>query len=259
MPLDDRDLEEPRLRELVARVEALEGRHARLRRTSILATGIAAVALTVTAGALVVSWRTRGASAPTQEIAKLSGRSRAGLFALPAREVQDTPTRETPALSAEHGAPRDPAAPAARDREPPAAAIGSAVAAATPTPPAAPTPIAHAELADIAPDPPPSGHETGSLVPHSELPVEPSGPASGGLHLQVAATENPTEAADVAQGLRSRGYAAFVLAPGPGDGWYRVRIGGLESRPAASQMARELAEAGFPGAWITSQTARTTR
>ncbi|HXQ23964.1 MAG TPA: SPOR domain-containing protein [Candidatus Acidoferrales bacterium] len=79
--------------------------------------------------------------------------------------------------------------------------------------------------------------------------------ADAGWTVQVNATTNPQQAADLARGLKSKGYDAYtVQAPMRGQTWYRVRVGRFSSREKAKEMEKRLKTAeGLENAYVTPQ------
>jgi DedD protein len=69
-----------------------------------------------------------------------------------------------------------------------------------------------------------------------------SAPAKSHYTVQVASYPEKQPADDEAKKMRSRGYAAFVVAsdvPGKGT-WYRVRLGSFTNKSSAERLAKEI-------------------
>ncbi len=77
--------------------------------------------------------------------------------------------------------------------------------------------------------------------------------ADAGWTVQVNATTNPQQAADLAAVLRTKGYDAYtVQAPMRGQTWYRVRVGRFSSRDKAKELETQLKNnAGMENAYAT--------
>ena len=74
----------------------------------------------------------------------------------------------------------------------------------------------------------------------------------GGFSVQVLASSDAGKAKALAQRLKSRGYAAYVVSE-DGDKLYRVRVGHYEGRDGAEALkARLLKAEGLRGAWIVT-------
>ena len=72
--------------------------------------------------------------------------------------------------------------------------------------------------------------------------------------VQAGASQDRARAEGIIRELAEKGYRAFVLgADDAGDGWYRVRIGGLQSYAEADAIARELIAQGVLGAFVPAQ------
>ncbi len=65
-------------------------------------------------------------------------------------------------------------------------------------------------------------------------------PAGSGWSVQVAAIKERGEAEAVARRLASKGYPAFVVAPGSGAPLFRVRVGKFKDRREAESVAARL-------------------
>jgi cell division protein FtsN len=75
--------------------------------------------------------------------------------------------------------------------------------------------------------------------------------AEPGWVVQAGASQDPAKAEAIVHRLAEHGYHAFILTGDEsGDSWYRVRIGGLQSRTEAVVLARELVSQGFPSAFV---------
>jgi DedD protein len=81
-------------------------------------------------------------------------------------------------------------------------------------------------------------------------PADPAGPQ--GYSLQVAALRERAEADAIANRLLSKGYAAYVLAPGDGTPpVFRVRVGTFKTRREAESVAAKLEKEEQFKPWIT--------
>jgi len=78
--------------------------------------------------------------------------------------------------------------------------------------------------------------------------------ADKGWTVQVNATTNSQQAAELARGLRAKGYDAYtVQAPMRGQTWYRVRVGRFTVRDKAKEMEAKLKSEGMENAYVTPQ------
>jgi cell division septation protein DedD len=79
--------------------------------------------------------------------------------------------------------------------------------------------------------------------------------ADAGWTVQVIATTDSQQAADLARTLKSRGYEAYtVQAPVRGQTWYRVRVGRFTSREKAKELETRLKTAeGMENAYVAPQ------
>lgn len=71
--------------------------------------------------------------------------------------------------------------------------------------------------------------------------------------VQAAASQDRARAEAIVRDLAARGYRAFILPEAPANGWYRIRIGGLDSRAEAEALARDLLAQGIAGAFVPRQ------
>jgi cell division septation protein DedD len=78
--------------------------------------------------------------------------------------------------------------------------------------------------------------------------------ADKGWTVQVNATTNSQQAADLARSLRAQGYDAYtVQAPMRGQTWYRVRVGRFTVRDKARDLETKLKSEGMENAYVTAQ------
>lgn len=78
--------------------------------------------------------------------------------------------------------------------------------------------------------------------------------ADKGWTVQVNATTNAQQAAELARGLRAKGYDAYtVQAPMRGQTWYRVRVGRFTVRDKAKDLEAKLKSEGMENAYVTPQ------
>jgi cell division septation protein DedD len=72
--------------------------------------------------------------------------------------------------------------------------------------------------------------------------------------VQAAASQDRARAEAIVRELATKGYRAFILPSAePASGWYRIRIGGLDSRAEAEALARDLLAQGIAGAFVPPQ------
>ncbi len=72
--------------------------------------------------------------------------------------------------------------------------------------------------------------------------------------VQAAASQDRGRAEAIVRDLAAKGYRAFILpSAAPASGWYRIRIGGLDSRAEADALARDLLAQGIAGAFVPPQ------
>ena len=98
-----------------------------------------------------------------------------------------------------------------------------------------------------APGGAPSASGASRSVPPSAAPAAP-GPIPAGLLVQVAALSNQQDATNMVAVLKSRGYAALLLAPEQAhakDSFFRVVVGPYAGRAEAEKARSELAAEGF--------------
>jgi cell division septation protein DedD len=100
--------------------------------------------------------------------------------------------------------------------------------------PAAKTPAAAPAAANSAPAPAASNE-----------------PAGDGWIVQVAALADQAQANAIASRLVSKGYSAYVTAPPPGGGMFRVRVGKFKERRQADTVLRRLQKEEQLKPWIT--------
>jgi putative transposase len=97
----------------------------------------------------------------------------------------------------------------------------------------------------------PAGQGTSAAWAHAED-IETADP--NGYVVQVVAVPNLQEARAVREQLASAGYHAYLTAIIVDHvELYRVRVGPLESRPAAQEVARRLEREGHPASWVTTK------
>jgi cell division septation protein DedD len=114
--------------------------------------------------------------------------------------------------------------------------------------PAEPTPLAE-EHVEAGP-PPPVRREAPTPVRAS--PQKESAPTERFV-LQVAASSSRRDAEEVAKGLKSRGFPAFVVSPQQADAndkLYRVQVGPYATREAAEREKPKLEQVGFKQPFI---------
>jgi cell division septation protein DedD len=115
----------------------------------------------------------------------------------------------------------------------PAAGAPERVATAAAIPKAAPV----APPSPVPDTPKPAAAKPAPPAPPPDSPSSNPGP---GYAVQVAALNSRGEAEAMVKRLTSKGYAAFVLAPGGTPTVFRVRIGPFETRREADAMAARL-------------------
>ena len=98
-----------------------------------------------------------------------------------------------------------------------------------------------------------SGRACGdSSRPPLTSPAPPAAPAGDGYAIQVAALREANDADAIARRLSSKGYGAFVIAPGSGTpSVYRVRVGKFKTRREAETVASKLQKEEQFKPWIT--------
>jgi DedD protein len=147
--------------------------------------------------------------------------------------------------------------PAAADANRPASAR-QASAASAPVPAPAPPVTAPAALRTLAtttpkpqPDVPSSRTAATALPVPAGSPVA-SAPAGEGYVIQVAALREHSDADAIASRLSSKGYSAFVMAPGEATPtMYRVRVGKFKTKREAEAVASKLQKEEQFKPWIT--------
>lgn len=65
-------------------------------------------------------------------------------------------------------------------------------------------------------------------------------PAAGEYYLQVFATKDAVKADAIVERLKSKGYPAYLVAPSPGSGISRVRVGKYRTQREADEVCRRL-------------------
>ncbi len=146
-------------------------------------------------------------------------------------------------LAGGDGSPAQVAPGAAADMATTPVPVASAPAAAAAAPPAAPPAAPAAVQAPPAVEPKPAA------APPSAGPA----PADdGGFTVQVTALKSRPEADAIAQRLQTRGYKAYVVAPGAGGQViYKVRVGVNMQRQDADKVMRRLQSEEKFKPWIT--------
>ena len=101
--------------------------------------------------------------------------------------------------------------------------------------------------------PPPAAPRPAAPAPPRAAPARPAAPieteaaapsSAGPFAVQAAAVSRGERAGTLAANLRSQGWDAYVVQPGPnGDGFYRVRVGTFADRGAADRAAAGLSAA----------------
>ena len=115
-------------------------------------------------------------------------------------------------------------------------------AVAVEKPPSAPVAVA-TPAPEVAPPAPPPVVEEKPPKAEPPKPAPPSGPASGQVYLQVAATKHP-DAELVAGVLKKKGFTTLI-APGPTEAIFRVLVGPLDGASEIASTRKELETAGF--------------
>lgn len=125
--------------------------------------------------------------------------------------------------------------------------------AAPKPPPAAPAPPPATPTATALPTPAPSPSPTPAAAPSVAPPLpapkpRPPPAAEPAFAVQVGASQDPAEAARIAEKFKAQ-RARVVAADIPGKGrWYRVRVGAFEDRASAEAYLRDLVrETGVKG------------
>lgn len=114
-----------------------------------------------------------------------------------------------------------------------------AAAASTPTP--APTPARVASTPPPTPAPTPTPKAAPAPSRTASLPAPLPSVSAPGHAVQVGAFKDQQSADSVTNGLKKKGYAAFVKAPAPGSGGlYTVRVGPYRDRADADAVAERL-------------------
>jgi cell division septation protein DedD len=163
-----------------------------------------------------------------------------GAPAQPPRPPEARPAELAPAAKGEAPSAVPPAGEARGAAPPPTPAAASASAAEVPAPakgasaPKVAVPKASAAAKGAAPRP---------GEPAAAAPV----PQEGAFAIQVGSTQDRFEAERIAARFRARG-ARVVASDVPGKGrWFRVKVGGYETREAAEQALREIERGGAKG------------
>ena len=120
-------------------------------------------------------------------------------------------------------------------------------AAAVPAPTPVPAPVA------AAPTPEPPVARTAPPKPQPVVaPAVAAAPPGDGYVIQVAAMREHTDADAMARRLTSKGYSAFVVAPGAATPtMYRVRVGRFKTKREAETIASRLQKEEQFKPWIT--------
>jgi cell division septation protein DedD len=106
--------------------------------------------------------------------------------------------------------------------------------------------------------PQPDTHPQAARTPPPSVPKEapakaaaPAAESTGDFAVQVAALNARGEADAIAKRLASKGYAAYVVAPGNGAVMYRVRVGHFKTRHDAEPVFAKLQKEEQFKPWIT--------
>jgi cell division septation protein DedD len=93
----------------------------------------------------------------------------------------------------------------------------------------------------------------GGTSPVAAVPGRPEDTPTGGFTVQVFAVRRRTEAQEIVDRLKKKGFPAYVWTPAPGDrvGGFRVRVGAFSSRQEAEAMAIRLQKEEKFTPWIT--------
>jgi DedD protein len=125
----------------------------------------------------------------------------------------------------------------------PAFADANPSASARQAPASVPTPAPKTPAPKVLPEPRPAAVAASSA---------PSAPAGEGYVIQVAAMKEHGDADAMAKRLSSKGYSAFVMAPGAaGPAMYRVRVGKFKTKREAEAVAARLQTEEQFKPWIT--------
>jgi DedD protein len=119
-----------------------------------------------------------------------------------------------------------------------------------PTPPKQPAPQPKPAAPAAAP-PTASIAQKKAPAPAPAAPPAAAPAADGEFTVQIAAYNARAEADSVARRLNSKGYSAYVLAPGNGAAMYRVRVGRFKTRHDAQPVADRLQREEQYKPWIT--------
>jgi DedD protein len=146
-----------------------------------------------------------------------------------------------------HGAPAAGAAPL------PAAATAPATDSAPPPVSGAPAPTPPPETPRVS-EPPPSAPAPAAPPParpvHTPVPMARpvTPPSSGGAYVvQLGSFASDANAERLAQQVRAQGFTVAVSQSSSGRHLYRVRVGPVKDRAAASQLAQKLSAGGHAG------------
>ena len=159
--------------------------------------------------------------------------------------VEPAPASSTQTQGA-HGAAENPAA---------AASVGEAASAAGAANPAAANSDAAAGTGNAegsAHVPPPAAPplETGTQPPTSKTTVRPAAPGHGWT-VQLGSFASRANADKLVRQLRAQGFGVYMLSGGSGAAArYRVRVGPLADRNAATQAAAKLRSSGHEGSLV---------
>ena len=145
-----------------------------------------------------------------------------------------------------------------QSQKPPAAEVQAGAAAdlrqtvEAPPPPAVTEPVSTPVPAPAAKASTPPRQEP-TPPPPPPTPTPAAAPAGdGGFTVQVTALKSRPEAEDIAQRLQTRGYKAYVVAPGAGGQViYKVRVGVNMQRQDADKVMRRLQSEEKFKPWIT--------
>jgi cell division septation protein DedD len=169
------------------------------------------------------------------------------------KSVEAIPPPPTPAPALPPEAPAEPpkvdppSPPAAAAEPPPPPPAAKAEPEAKPNPPAA-------EKQGAAKAEPQSKPKQEVKVAAAAKPAAESDGAKGTFTLQVSSAQNRNEAEKLAQSLKQRGYAPYIVeAQLTGKGtWYRVRLGRFPSKEAAARYLQDFRRETQMSAFVTS-------
>jgi DedD protein len=166
----------------------------------------------------------------------------------PVRNVTvDLATSKAPAPEPEPAAASSEEAPEARSGETPSAAAGASAAGTAGTTATSAAPPAEADPQRAAPTAP---LETAATPPTFATAVKPA-IAERGWAVQLGSFASHANADKLARQLKAQGFSVYVLSGGSGPSQrYRVRIGPMADRGAATQAAAKLKSSGHVGSLV---------